>query len=547
MRLEIHNISKSFGPLKANDHISFTFEGGRIYAILGENGAGKSTLMKILSGYQSASSGQIIIDSNPAQINSPHHAIAHGIGMLYQDPLDFAPLTVLENYIEGKPFTFLMRRREAEADLLARCKILGFNLNPHAMVESLTVGERQQLEIVRLLSLGVRILILDEPTTGISAEQKSQLFQTLKNLAREQNMIVILVSHKLADVEELCDEVLVLRRGKLVGYRSLPCETDILVEMMFGKRISTTTPQPLYTDKPILKIHKLSVPARLFTIQNINLEVREGEVIGLAGLDGSGQVEFMRTVAGLGRPTWADQLTAIVALVGMWWVFGKILDESSAVLNLARIAILILVLGPMLKTLYLYIRQRANNDQNTQIMLNGKNIGWRGYRDLLERGIAYLAAGRLEEGLVAGLTLVDHSALAERSSLPHVNWLRAWRRTKQAITDFSIKGRPFSQIQTLSGGNQQRVSLSLLPTNLRLILLENPTRGLDVESAGHIWSLLLNRRKQGTAIIFSSPDLDEIIDYSDRILVFSSGQTTLVENPEQMTTARLGELIGGKS
>ncbi|MBZ0321259.1 MAG: ATP-binding cassette domain-containing protein [Anaerolineae bacterium] len=547
MRLEIHNISKSFGQLKANDHISFTFEGGRIYAILGENGAGKSTLMKILSGYQSATSGQIIIDGKPAQINSPHHAIAHGIGMLYQDPLDFAPLTVLENYIEGKPFNFFMRRREAEADLLARCKILGFSLNPNAMVESLTVGERQQLEIVRLLSLGVRILILDEPTTGISAEQKSQLFQTLKNLAREQNMIVILVSHKLADVEELCEEVLVLRRGRLVGHRLLPCETDILVEMMFGKRISTTTPQPLYTDKPILKIHKLSVPARLFTIQNLDLEVREGEVIGLAGLDGSGQVEFMRTVAGLGRPTWADQLTAIIALAGMWWVFGKILDESSAVLNLARIAILILVLGPMLKTLYSYIRQRANNDQDAQIMLNGKSIGWRGYRDLLERGIAYLAAGRLEEGLVAGLTLVDHSALADRSSLPHVNWLQAWRRTKQAITDFSIKGQPFSQIQTLSGGNQQRVSLSLLPTNLRLILLENPTRGLDVESAGHIWSLLLNRRKQGTAIIFSSPDLDEIIDYSDRILVFSSGQTTLVENPEQMTTARLGELIGGKS
>ncbi len=546
MRLEIREISKNFGPLKANDHITFTFEGGLIYAILGENGAGKSTLMKILSGYQSASSGQILIDGKPVLINSPHHAIAHGIGMLYQDPLDFAPLTVLENYIEGKPFTFLMHRREAEADLSTRCKTLGFSLNPNAMVESLTVGERQQLEIVRLLSLGVSILILDEPTTGISAEQKSQLFQTLKNLAREQNMIVILVSHKLADVEELCDEVLVLRRGKLVGHRRLPCETETLVQLMFGKRLSKTSTQSLHTDKPVLQIRRFSVAARLFTIHNINLEVREGEVIGLAGLDGSGQVQFMRSIAGLGRPTWADQLTGIIALVGMWWVFGEILDESSAVLNLARIAILILVLGPMFKSLYPFIRRRSN-PYPPEITLNGQTIGWRGYRDLLERGVAYLAAGRLEEGLVAGLTLVDHAALADRGSLPHVNWLRAWRRTKQAITDFAIKGRPFSQIQTLSGGNQQRVSLSLLPANLRLILLENPTRGLDVESAGHIWSLLLNRRKQGTAIIFSSPDLDEIIDYSDRILVFSSGQTTLVENPEQMTTTRLGELIGGKS
>ncbi|MBI5927732.1 MAG: ATP-binding cassette domain-containing protein [Chloroflexi bacterium] len=547
MRLEIREISKNFGPLKANDHISFTFEGGHIYAILGENGAGKSTLMKILSGYQAASSGQIVIDGKPVQINSPHHAIAHGIGMLYQDPLDFAPLTVLENYIEGKPFSFFMHRRDAEADLMARCKVLGFSLNPNAMVESLTVGERQQLEIVRLLSLGVGILILDEPTTGISAEQKSQLFQTLKNLAQEQNMTVILVSHKLADVEELCDEVLVLRRGKLVGHRLLPCETEIMVQMMFGKRLSQTSSQPLYTEKPVLKIHKLTVPARLFTIQNINLQVREGEVIGLAGLDGSGQVQFMRAIAGLGRPTWADQLTAIFALVGLWWVFGKVLDESSAVLNLAHIAILILVLGPLLKSLYPFIRQRSKQAEATEIILHGQSIGWRGYRDLLGRGVAYLAAGRLEEGLVAGLTLVDHAALANRSSLPYVNWLQAWRRTKGAITNFAIKGRPFSQIQTLSGGNQQRVSLSLLPDNLSLILLENPTRGLDVESAGHIWSLLLKRREQGTAIIFSSPDLDEVIDYSDRILVFSSGQTTLVENPEQMTTARLGELIGGKS
>lgn len=547
MPLEIRDISKNFGPLKANDRISFSFESGRIYAILGENGAGKSTLMKILSGYQAASSGEILIGGKPVTIHSPHQAIAHGIGMLYQDPLDFAPLTVLENYIEGKPFNFFMRRGAAEADLLTRCKTLGFNLNPQAMLETLTVGERQQLEVVRLLSLGVQILILDEPTTGISAEQKSQLFQTLKNLAREQGLTVILVSHKLADVEELCDEVLVLRRGRLVGYRMLPCPTEEMVEMMFGKRLSEAIITPAYTEKTALDIQNLTIPARLFSIPNINLELREGEVIGLAGLDGSGQVEFMRTVAGIGRPTWADHLLALVILAGLWWVFGEVLDESQAVLNLARAGIDILIIGPMVKILHRTFRPKFKQINSPKVFLNGQSIGWRGYRDLRGKGVAYLAAGRLEEGLVSGLTLVDHAALADRSSLPYVNWLRAWRRTKQAIADFAIKGRPFSQIQTLSGGNQQRVSLSLLPAKLRLILLENPTRGLDVESAGMIWALLLKRREQGTAIIFSSPDLDEIIDYSDRILVFSSGHTTLVEHPAQMTTARLGELIGGKS
>jgi simple sugar transport system ATP-binding protein len=167
----------------------------------------------------------------------------------------------------------------------------------------------------------------------------------------------------------------------------------------------------------------------------------------------------------------------------------------------------------------------------------------------LGKGIAYLPAGRLEEGLVNGLTVMEHLALTLRHPhpLPWINWFGVWRRSKRAIADFDIKGRSLDPVERLSGGNQQRVSLALLPDRLRIVFLENPTRGLDVESAQRIWSLLAKRREQGTTIIFSSPDLDEIIDYSDRILVFSSGRATLVEHPAQMTTARLGELIGGKA
>lgn len=546
MNVELRGISKYFGPLKANDNISFTFEVGRIYAILGENGAGKSTLMKILSGYQTATTGQILIDDHPTHLDTPNQAIAHGIGMLYQDPLDFAPLTVLENYILGRPGGAMLNRGEAQAALVRHCSMLGFTLNPHALVESLTVGERQQLEIVRLISLGVRFLILDEPTTGISADQKSQLFRTLKLLVREQDMTVVLVSHKLEDVEELCDEVLVLRRGRLVGHEALPVATDTLVELMFGKRIEAIAPKTVQTGKPILQVRRLPVHARLFSIGGIDLEVREGEVIGLAGLDGSGQVEFMRAIAGLGRPTWADHVFGLVTLVFLWLTFNQILDESGAVLNLARATSIILIVLPIVYFVGQMLQKRLADTHTAEVQLMGDEVGWRGYRDLQGRGVSYLSSGRLEEGLVSGLTVMEHVALAKRSPWPWVNWLWAWRRAKEVIQTYNVKGQALDPVQNLSGGNQQRVAVGLVPDHVRVLFLENPTRGLDVESAQRIWSLLLARREQGACIIFSSPDLDEIIDYSDRILVFSSGRVTLVEDAHEITTARLGELIGGK-
>ncbi len=546
MQVEIRDICKYFGPVRANDGISFTFESGKIYAILGENGAGKSTLMKILSGYQSPTKGQIVIDERAVALDSPSEAIVHGIGMLYQDPLDFAPLTVLENYISGRPGGFSLGRGAARADLQKHCAALGFSLNPNALLESLTVGERQQLEIVRLISLGVRFLILDEPTTGISAEQKTQLFNTLKRLAHEEDMAVAIVSHKLTDVEELCDAVMVLRRGKLVGQRELPCPTKTLVELMFGKYIEKAQVEQVEKGRPMLTIEQLPIHARLFSIPEIDLTVHESEVIGLAGLDGSGQDDFMREIAGIKRPTWADHVFAGIVLVIVWLLSGHILEESRELMALLRMTALVLVIAPTLHTLWQATRRRFQESDAPRLALGQTTIGWRGYRDLLSRGVVYLPSGRIEEGLVSGLTVMEHVALASRHGVPWINWLGAWRRAKTLIKTFDVRGRPLDPIQNLSGGNQQRVSVGMLADELRLILLENPTRGLDVESAQRIWSLLLQRREQGTCIIFSSPDLDEIIDYSDRVLVFSSGQVTLVDDVEKMTTTHLGELIGGK-
>ncbi len=547
MEVELRKLSKHFGQLKANDEISFTFKPGKIYAILGENGAGKSTLMKTLSGYQTPTLGDIVIDAKVAHLNTPNDAIGHGIGMLYQDPLDFAPLTALENFISGRAKGLFLGRDKALADFKRVCENLKFDLNPHALIAAMTVGERQQLEIVRLISLGVRFLILDEPTTGISAEQKADLFNTLKRLAHEEEMTVVLVSHKLEDVEELCDELIVLRKGRLVGYEVLPCPTTRMVELMFGKFIEKPQPEHFELGKPALEIERLPIHARLFSIPDINLTVNEGEVIGLAGLDGSGQVEFMREIAGLNRPTWADHVGSLGAMFGIWIVLILLLDDVATVIWLGVITTAILVLGPLSILLWQLFRRQQEAETVPLTKLNGQMIGWRGYRDLLSRGLAYLPSGRLEEGLVGGLTITEHTGLVRDRGKPFVNWLGAWRKTQEGIQQFNIKGRPLDGVETLSGGNQQRVASFLLPEKLKLLLLENPMRGLDVESAQHIWRLLLARRTEGTSIIFSSPDLDEIMTYSDRILVFSSGRVTLVDDLADMTTARLGELIGGKA
>ena len=236
MKVEIKNIHKKFKNVHANDDISITIPSGTIQGILGENGAGKSTLMKILSGFYQADSGKIILDGKTTTIHSPADAIKHGVGMLHQDPLDFPPMKVLDNLLIGEAGGLIPDKRAVRKSFEELQANFNFKIDPDAYVDSLTVGERQQLEILRLLWRGARVLILDEPTTGISASQKELLFATLKKLAKK-DMTVIFVSHKLEDVEGLCDQVAVFRQGKNVGMVKPPYDTKQLVTMMFGKSI----------------------------------------------------------------------------------------------------------------------------------------------------------------------------------------------------------------------------------------------------------------------------------------------------------------------
>lgn len=485
MKVELRAIRKTFGSVRANDGITLTLEGGHIHGLLGENGAGKTTLMRILSGFLSLDSGEIVLDGQPSAIRSPADALQYGVGMLPQDPLDFPPFSVLENFLVGWRKGRRLDRRQGKDLLQEWTDKMGFDFDPDLPVSQLTVGERQQLEIVRLLALGVKVLILDEPTTGISLSQRETLFRALKALA-EEGKTVVLVSHKLQDIEELCSRVTILRKGRVVGEASPPYRTEQLVAWMFGE-VPPLMPRPVAAlGPPVLELREFCVEERRLCLTPVTLSVRAGEVIGIAGVEGSGQRLFLQGCTGLRKPS------------------------------------------------------------SGRIFLNGMDMSGKPYERFRAEGVAYLPANRLEEGLISGLTLTDHLLLARGSPSFFLDRNGAREQMASRIRSFRIVGEPETRVEFLSGGNQQRALLALLPDRLRLLLMEHPTRGLDMESTRWIWSLLLKRREEGTAILFSSSDLDEIVERSDRVLVFSGGRVSAIRRTEETSAHQLGEMIGGR-
>src|SRR5512136_927527 len=268
MNVELREINKTFGTVRANVEINLTIPAGTIQGILGENGAGKSTLMKILSGFIRADRGVILLDNRPVSIHSPADAIRLGVGMLHQDPMDFPPLRVIDDFILGSQGGLLPGQAAALKDFKKLAEQFSFSLDPEAYVDSLTVGERQQIEILRLIWLGAQVLIFDEPTTGISAAQKVKLFAALRLLA-EQGKTVMFVSHKLEDVEGLCSRVAVLRQGMLVWETQPPYNTRRLVEMMFGKTVSAGERKPCQAQEVTLSLRNLSVEDYRLKIRDV--------------------------------------------------------------------------------------------------------------------------------------------------------------------------------------------------------------------------------------------------------------------------------------
>jgi simple sugar transport system ATP-binding protein len=338
--------------------------------------------------------------------------------------------------------------------------------------------------MARLLALGVRTIILDEPTTGISAPQKELLFEILHRLAGE-GLSVVFVSHKLEEIEALCSRATILRQGKVAGEATAPFDQGDLVRKMFGQELSDYPRSVVPLGQPVLELADVSIHSRRLSLEGLAIEVRGGEVLGLAGLEGSGQQLLMQSCAGLVP-----------------------IDSG-------------------------------------HLALEGRDMRHARYADFCQAGVAYIPAARLENGMIGEMTLLEHFALVSKRSGALVDWSGAADRAAQAVSEFSIVGQPQTRVVELSGGNQQRALLGLLPENISLLLLEHPTRGLDVESSRWVWSRLLQRRIDGTAIIFTSTDLDELVENSDRIVVFSAGRMSMPLPVSDVTVEQLGYLIGG--
>jgi len=466
MNVGFNQINRHFGEVHANADISLNIQEGKIFGILGENGAGKSTLMKVLSGFIQPDSGDILLDEKVVSIESPADAIKFGIGMLHQDPLDFPPMLVIDNFILGESGGLLLSHKDKIKEFQELQKQFGFSLDPKAYIDALTVGERQQLEILRLLWLGASVLILDEPTTGISSLQKDKLFAALKFLA-EEGKTIIFVSHKLEDVENLCHSVAILRKGIIVGEVESPYNTDQLVEMVF-------------------ELEDLSVEKYPLEIGPVNFNLHAGEVVGLAGMEGSGQDVLLRACVGLLRS-----------------VSGR-------------------------------------------VIVNGKDLTHKNYLEFMENDVSFLPASRLEEGLVPGLSLAEHVTITAEGKKPlFIDKSQFREQAENKIDEYHIIGQPETHVESLSGGNQQRAALSMLKDSLSVILLEHPTRGLDIESAIYMWDKLKERCALGASIFFISADLDEILRYSDRILVFFGGRVSSPLDASQTNLEKIGQLIGG--
>jgi simple sugar transport system ATP-binding protein len=390
----------------------------------------------------------------------------------------------MDNFLLGSPGSWLLDRHQTRKRLVELAHQFDFKLDPDAFVSNLSIGERQQLEILRLLGLGVRILILDEPTTAISSQQREKLFEALHQLAG-QGKTVIFVSHKLEEVKSLCSKVTVLAQGKVTGEVEMPYPTEGLIQMMFGQTITVGKRCAVELGHSVLELENLTVSDWRMEVKGLSLKVRAGEVIGLAGLEGGGQHLILKACAGLLRP------------------------------SAGRIRI-------------------ANQD-----------ITGRSYRHFIE-GRCCLYACRPSGRRSYRWNDIDRAhRLGRQKSTFFVDWDLATKTASRRIEEYNIKGQPTTLVEELSGGNQQRTLLAFLPHSSKLLLMEHPSRGLDMESTEYIWKLLLNRTERGTAILFTSSDLDELLDRSDRVLTFFGGKVRIRETCN-VNGLQLGEFIGGK-
>jgi general nucleoside transport system ATP-binding protein len=482
--LELRGITKRFPGVVANDHVDFVLRKGEVHALLGENGAGKSTLVNILYGLYHPDEGEIRLNGTPLRIDSPRVAIDHGIGMVHQHFMLIPVLSVAENIVLGVephsgPFLDLDAARERVREISER---FGLAVRPEARIDSISVGMQQRVEILKALYRGAEILILDEPTAVLTPQEAEELFAIVRSLQAEGKSIIF-ISHKLNEVLEIADRITVLRFGKRVD--TVPREgatQEGLARMMVGRevvlRVEKTPAQPGET---LLAAENLVVldDRELEACRGISFELHEGEIVGIAGVDGNGQSELIDALTGLRHP-----------------VSGR-------------------------------------------ITVGGRDVTRAGARDVLDHGMGHIPEDRQLRGLVLDFSLAENLALHDFRKPPEsrFGWLfprRFIERARRLLREFDVRGGgPETPAASLSGGNQQKVVIAReVSRDPRVLVAAQPTRGLDVGAIEFVHRRLVAERDEGRAILLVSFELDEILSLSDRILVVYEGRVCAEFQPD---------------
>jgi ribose transport system ATP-binding protein len=490
--LQVREVSKQFPGVRALHNVNLTLHRGEVLAVVGENGAGKSTLMKILAGVQTPDSGEILIDGRPVHIESVNKAFDHGIALIHQE-LNLADnLEVGANiYLGREPHKFgLIDRKRLNRNAQRMLERVGLDVAPTATVSTLSIGRQQMVEIAKALSIDARILIMDEPTSSLSSHEAEQLFRVIKDL-RASGVSVIYISHRLGEVKELADRVVVLRDGENAG--ELPREEishDNMVRMMVGRDVSQFYARQQHEiGEAVLQVEDLVTPT--WPQHALSFSVRRGEIVGVAGLVGAGRTEMLRTLFGIDRPL------------------------------------------------------------RGTVQLNGKSIKLESPVDAIRAGMALVPEDRKQHGLIVDMAVRANIGLAglryKQRPLGFLNQAAETADTTEMIRKLRIKTPSAEQIaRYLSGGNQQKVVLGKwLALDPSLLLLDEPTRGIDVGAKQEIYRLMEELAEQGMSILFVSSELEEILGMSDRTIVMHEGRITGELTRDQLSEEAIMQLATG--